>query len=280
MGQPAVGRVVLCEIRVQEEDRHPTHHDAPSAHAHVAPRQLHGGEAGIAFRPPHRLERRRVNVEPLLGILLPSIEPQSLVGVSLGVEQADADERNAQVRRRLTLVPGEDPEASGIDWNRGVQPEFGAEVRDRPLDELGMRRGEPGAGGACFARGRGGDDVVEPQKLRVRRAGREPFRRHPPQQLDGIVLGPAPQRRIEQAEQGSRVAVPTPRQVGGNGGEPCDPFGEGGRASVGHGSSGLQTKAGRGGLGSAAAAARASQALTDERRLPSPSHSWRPRARS
>jgi len=40
-------------------------------------------------------------------------------------------------------------------------------------------------------------------------------------------------------------------QVGGHGGEPSDPFGEGGKASVGHESSGLQTKAGRGSLGSA-----------------------------
>src|SRR5207249_11039050 len=58
----------------------------------------------------------------------------------------------------------------------------------------------------------------------------EPRGIDPSQQLDGIVLGTAPQRRIEHAEQRPRVAVPTPRQVGGNGGEPCDPFGEGGRS--------------------------------------------------
>src|SRR6266699_3321029 len=257
MGQPAVGRVVLCEIRVQEEDRHPTHHDAPSTDAHGAAGQTHRGEAGISLGPPHRLERRRGHVEPLLGILLPPVEPQSLVRVSLRIEQADADQWDAQVRSGLALVPREEPEASGINWHRGVQPELGAEVRDRPLDELGIRGGEPRAGGACFARGRGGDDVVEPQKLRVRRAGREPLRHHPPQQLDGIVLGAAPQRRIEHAEQRPRVAVPAPRQVGGNGAEPSDPLGEGGRASVGHGSSGLQAKAGRGGLGSAGGGERA-----------------------
>src|SRR5881397_4082113 len=56
MGQPAVGRVVLCEIRVQEEDRHPTHHDPPSADAHGAAGESHCCEAGISLGPPHRLE--------------------------------------------------------------------------------------------------------------------------------------------------------------------------------------------------------------------------------
>src|SRR6185295_13684189 len=108
---------------------------------------------------------------------------------------------------------------------------------------------EPGAGGRRVVRGRSGDDVVEPQELRVRRAGREPLWRHPSQELDGIVLGATPQRRIERAEQRPCVAVPAPRQVGGHGSEPSDPFGEGGNASVGHESSGLQTKYGRGSLG-------------------------------
>src|SRR2546430_14143229 len=55
----------------------------------------------------------------------------------------------------------------------------------------------------------------------------------PSQELDGIVLRATPQRGIEHAEQRPRVAVPTPRQVGGNGGEPCDPFGGGGAAALG-----------------------------------------------
>src|SRR5437762_741936 len=129
--------------------------------------------------------------------LPPANEPQPLLGVSLGIGQAAAHERDAQLRSRLALVPGEGPEASGIDWHRGVQPELGTEVRDRPLDELGIRGGEPGAGGRRVLRHRSRDDVVKPQELRVRRAGGEPLRRHASQQLDGIVLRAAPQRRVE-----------------------------------------------------------------------------------
>src|SRR5207253_9348399 len=103
--------------------------------------------AGIALRPTHRLERHRGYVEALLGILLPPVEPESLVRVSFGIKQAHTHEWDAQVRRRLTLVPREHAEASRVDRDRGVQPELGAEVRDRPIDGLGMRCGEPGAGG-------------------------------------------------------------------------------------------------------------------------------------
>src|SRR3989442_11142489 len=70
-------------------------------------------------------------------------------------------ERDAQVRRRLALVAGEDAETPGVDRHRGMQPELGAEIRDRPVDELGIRGGEPGAGGRRVARGRGGDRSEE-----------------------------------------------------------------------------------------------------------------------
>src|SRR3989441_10460444 len=113
------------------------------------------------------------------------------------------------------------------------QSELGTEVRDRPLDGLGIRGGEPGAGGRRVLRGRGGDGVVQAQERRVRRAGGEPRGIDPPQQLDGIVLGAAPERRNERAEQGPLVADPAPRQIRGNGGEPADPFGEEGTAVLG-----------------------------------------------
>ena len=63
-----------------------------------------------------------------------------------------------------------------------------------------MRSGEPGAGGRRVLRGGGCDGVVEPQELGIHRAGGEPLGRHLSQQLNGIVLGATPQRRIERAE--------------------------------------------------------------------------------
>ena len=235
MGQPAVGRIVLLEVRVQEQNRHPPHHHAPGAHAHGAPGQPHGREAGIALRPAHPLERCRGHVETLLGVLLPAVQSQPLVGVSSGIEQTHTHERHAEVGGRLALVPGQDAETAGVDGNGGVQAKLGAEVGDGPRDGLGVRRGEPGAGGRGVPC-RGGDDgVVQAQERGVGRAGGESRGIDPAQQLDGIVLGAAPQRRIKQAEQGARVAVPAPRQIGGDGRQSIDPFGNGWAARFGLG---------------------------------------------
>src|SRR2546425_12943113 len=88
------------------------------------------------------------------------------------------------------------PEASGINWHRGVQPELGAEVRDRLLDELGIRGGEPGAGGRRILRRRGDDGVVQLEERGFLCARGEPRRIDPSQELDGIVLRATPQRRI------------------------------------------------------------------------------------
>src|SRR2546425_299131 len=106
----------------------------------------------------------------------------------------------------------------------------------RPDSRTVARQGSPfgpRTGSSRVLRDRGADGVVEPKELRVCCAGREPLWRHSSQQLDGIVLGATPQRGIEHAEQRPRVAVPAPRQVGGNGGEPFDPFGERGTAVLG-----------------------------------------------
>ncbi len=44
-----------------------------------------------------------------------------------------------EVGRRLQVVPREDPEAAGVDAQRLVQPELGAEVRDGPRRRQGRR---------------------------------------------------------------------------------------------------------------------------------------------
>ena len=48
--------------------------------------------------------------------------------VALGVQQPDADERHAEIGRRLQVVAGEDPEAAGVLGERLGQTELGREV--------------------------------------------------------------------------------------------------------------------------------------------------------
>ena len=68
-------------------------------------------------------------------LVLPAVAIEPLPEVALVVVQADADERNAEVRRALDVVAGEDAEAAGVDRQRFVQAELGGEVGDRPRPE-------------------------------------------------------------------------------------------------------------------------------------------------
>ena len=67
------------------------------------------------------------------------VEP--LAEVALVVVQADADERNAEIRCALDVVAGENAEAARVDRQRFVQPELGREIGDRPRPQhAGMAR--------------------------------------------------------------------------------------------------------------------------------------------
>jgi hypothetical protein len=60
------------------------------------------------------------------------VRVSTLPEVALVVVEDDADQRDAEIRRRLDVVAGQDAEAAGIDRQRFVQPELGGEVGHRP----------------------------------------------------------------------------------------------------------------------------------------------------
>ena len=55
--------------------------------------------------------------------------------ISLPVEQADADERQAQVARSLAVIAGENAKAAGVDRQAFMETEFGTEIGD----QVGLR---------------------------------------------------------------------------------------------------------------------------------------------
>ena len=57
---------------------------------------------------------------------------EMLPEIALVVEQADADQRNAEVGGALDVVAGEHAEAAGINRQRLVQAELGGEIGHRP----------------------------------------------------------------------------------------------------------------------------------------------------
>ena len=145
-GQAPVGGIVLLEIRVEQEHRDAPHPHPPRADVDRPAEGAHHREPRLALGPDERLERPHARVEPLVGVLLPAVEPDPLVEIALRVEQTDRHQRHAQVGRRLAVIARENAQAAGVDRDGVVEPELGAEVR------RGASPGGPGTPGRTRCR--------------------------------------------------------------------------------------------------------------------------------
>ena len=79
-----------------------------------------------------RPDRQQAAVDVEVVLVLPAVEIEALLEVALVVVEADADERDAEIRRALDVIAGQNAEAAGVDRQRLVEAELGGEVRDRP----------------------------------------------------------------------------------------------------------------------------------------------------
>ncbi len=84
-----------------------------------------------------------VGVEVLLP--LPPLVVQVLPEVALAIEQADADERNAEVGGALDVVSSQHAQAAGVNGQGLVQAELSGKVGDRPRPKYACIHGAPGA---------------------------------------------------------------------------------------------------------------------------------------
>ena len=80
--------------------------------------------------PVAQRQRHGVRVEVGIALLLPAVVGEALAEVAVPVEEADADERHAEVGRRLQVVAGEHAEAAGVLRQRLGDAELGGEVAD------------------------------------------------------------------------------------------------------------------------------------------------------
>ena len=122
---------VLLDVGVEQQQRHPADVGDPDP----------GHQLGVVVEgDPHRRprpvglveqrERELVGVEDRVGLLLPALAGERLLEVAHPVEQAHADQRDAEVGGRLEVVAGEDAEAAGVLREHGGDAELRREVRD------------------------------------------------------------------------------------------------------------------------------------------------------
>ena len=107
----------VCHLGLEQVEAHDADVRAPDPRRDRLAGRLDLHADGLEHQPEGLGVERRV----ALG-LAATVEP--LLEVALPVEQADPDERHAQVGRRLEVVPGEDAEPAGVDRERLAQPEL------------------------------------------------------------------------------------------------------------------------------------------------------------
>ena len=97
-----------------------------------------GSSTGTVSGSPSWSATRRIGsagrVEVGVGVLLVAVRVDRLAEVAVAVEQAHGDERQRHVRGGLAVVAREHAQAAGVDAQRLVEPELGAEVGDRSLE--------------------------------------------------------------------------------------------------------------------------------------------------
>ena len=115
---------VAVDRGVEEVQRHPPDLGLPRTDL--------DGVAGDVDLDDHirRVQRQPGGVEAGEALLLVAVGVEPLTEVALGVQQADADERDAEIRRRLEVIAGEDAEAARVLRQRLAEAELRREVGD------------------------------------------------------------------------------------------------------------------------------------------------------
>ncbi len=170
--------------------------------------------AGGAVRLAQQRDRAAVGIGDGVALLLPAVAGQRLLEVARAVEQADGDDRHAEVAGGLQVVAGEDAEAAGVLRQRGGDAVLGREVGDA-RGRVGAERLEPAVGGRGSSRRSSRLRLTQSTKPGVGRQLGEPLRRHLAEQAHRVLAAGVPQLGVDGREQVAGRGVPGPAQVDG-----------------------------------------------------------------
>ena len=123
------------DVRVEQVQLEPADRDAPDLRLDGAARVLDADRQRPAAGLAHQLDRHVEQIVLGVVLLLPAVDVQILAEVALLVHQADADERNAEIRGALEMIARENAQAARVDRQTLVQAELRTEVGD---DRIGL----------------------------------------------------------------------------------------------------------------------------------------------
>lgn len=120
VGDVALGGRVGLDVGVEEQQRDPSDLGLPDVRGEgAAAGQGEVDPAGGAVVLPEQADREFVRIEQRVALLLPAVPVEGLPEVAVPVEQADADDRDAEVAGGLEVVAGQDAEPAGVLGQRG-----------------------------------------------------------------------------------------------------------------------------------------------------------------
>ena len=141
--------------------------------------------------------------------------------ISFAVQQADADERQAEFAGAFQMVAGQDAQAAGIHWDAFVDTELGGEIRDADGRTTGsisgrsaIRLAKPGLAFQIAIQLRRHAVQVGEETLVLGQFDESLLRRGPEQSHRAIVER-FEQVGIDAPEKCNCVGVPTPPQIVG-----------------------------------------------------------------
>ena len=199
---------VLLDVGVEQVQRHPTDLGLPHA-GH----ERRAGQVDLDGDPVARREGHGVRVEVGVALLLPAVGGQRLAEVAVPVEEADADQRHAEVAARLEVVAGQHAEAAGVLGERLGDPELGGEVGDG-LQRRVLAGLEP-AIAVEVALVLVAHLAEEAHEAGVVDQRVEPLARHHAEHADRVVDRRVPRVGVDPLEHVAGLGVPRPAQVHG-----------------------------------------------------------------
>jgi hypothetical protein len=180
------------------------------------PKQVHVDHEGLTVGTAYLGEGKVVEIVFVVAFLLPSGLAEQLFEVALLVEEAHADEGEAEVAGGLEMVAGEDAEASGEDGEALGKAELGREVSDqRMVEALRISFVEPSGFGVKVGVEIGLDAMEMTEEGVIDGGGFEFFLLDGSEDQHRIVASGFPEVAIEAAEEFDGIVCPAPAEVEG-----------------------------------------------------------------
>ena len=219
VGHVAVVVGVALDVGVEHQQRHPADAGDPDPGEQLgAVGHRDGDRRALAVLLAQQRDRQSVGVEDGVGLLLPALAGQRLLEVAVLVEQADADDRYAEVAGGLQVVAGQDAEAAGVLRQHGGDAELRARSsRSRPGRRRRPRAGAGTTGHRSGSASRSARAAAEARQegLVARASSSSRARPTAPSSLTGSRPVDSHRRAVDGLEDVLGLGVPGPAQVAG-----------------------------------------------------------------